>query len=528
MTSYSFSTASAALMGAGLDSSNNGSSGAGNTGYENPHSTYGRESMLRTDRHHGTSPSHYHQAPGPMQTESHAITEKGVGAFSGMDSQGSTALADYFLKQQNMLQGSQDERNDAGREQPADISRMVAAVAAATTTATSSLAQHTYGPEKSRPSATADNTNTAADLPGSAEGATGLVDPLPEFLSSLPMAGQMEAKYAMAPTHADGHDAGSDSTRRDTPSGGLLAAAAAAAASAVGTGSAAGALDHTLGYGHAAYGSTQALQNDSAYTVDGLSFTHTAESSTVTLAPSLSEQSAGGAPDLTAYSISALSRPLNQNASTAAVLLGDSSGTYGASDSNGTGLAGPLGSTNNVGGMLSPHVPPQTPQQYYNQQQAPRSYSDYSTYYRSPPTTLGTNVGASVASSNGGSTQISAAAAAAAAAAMGPAYYTPAAYQQYMRTGAGPYSYYYSQASSRYLPYAAYPPVRHFVSPARPFKCETCEQSFSRNHDLKRHVKIHSGIKPHKCPKCGKSFGRSDALKRHSMVKRCRSATTSS
>ncbi|KAI9477177.1 hypothetical protein BX667DRAFT_461445, partial [Coemansia mojavensis] len=60
------------------------------------------------------------------------------------------------------------------------------------------------------------------------------------------------------------------------------------------------------------------------------------------------------------------------------------------------------------------------------------------------------------------------------------------------------------------------------------FKCETCEQSFSRNHDLKRHVKIHSGIKPHKCPKCGKSFGRSDALKRHSMVKRCRSATTSS
>ncbi|KAI9500179.1 hypothetical protein BX070DRAFT_177378, partial [Coemansia spiralis] len=52
-------------------------------------------------------------------------------------------------------------------------------------------------------------------------------------------------------------------------------------------------------------------------------------------------------------------------------------------------------------------------------------------------------------------------------------------------------------------------------SPARPFKCETCEQSFSRNHDLKRHVKIHSGIKPHKCPKCGKSFGRSDALKRH-------------
>ncbi|KAI8323681.1 hypothetical protein GQ54DRAFT_237357, partial [Martensiomyces pterosporus] len=55
-------------------------------------------------------------------------------------------------------------------------------------------------------------------------------------------------------------------------------------------------------------------------------------------------------------------------------------------------------------------------------------------------------------------------------------------------------------------------------------KCPTCDQSFSRNHDLKRHVKIHSGHKPHRCPKCGKCFGRSDALKRHSMVKRCRSS----
>ncbi|KAJ2862646.1 hypothetical protein FB639_005366, partial [Coemansia asiatica] len=99
----------------------------------------------------------------------------------------------------------------------------------------------------------------------------------------------------------------------------------------------------------------------------------------------------------------------------------------------------------------------------------------------------------------------------------------------YLRAGAGggSHSYYYSQTPARYIPYGAYPPIRHFVSPARPFKCETCEQSFSRNHDLKRHVKIHSGIKPHKCHKCGKSFGRSDALKRHSMVKRCRSNTTS-
>ncbi|PVU99508.1 hypothetical protein BB559_000635 [Furculomyces boomerangus] len=60
------------------------------------------------------------------------------------------------------------------------------------------------------------------------------------------------------------------------------------------------------------------------------------------------------------------------------------------------------------------------------------------------------------------------------------------------------------------------------MSVSRPFKCPTCEQSFSRNHDLKRHIKIHTGIKPYKCKRCNKRFGRSDALKRHSLVKRCR------
>ncbi|OMJ29700.1 Zinc finger and BTB domain-containing protein 7C [Smittium culicis] len=56
----------------------------------------------------------------------------------------------------------------------------------------------------------------------------------------------------------------------------------------------------------------------------------------------------------------------------------------------------------------------------------------------------------------------------------------------------------------------------------RPYKCNACNQSFSRNHDLKRHIKIHTGVKPYKCKKCGKKFGRSDALKRHSLVKKCR------
>lgn len=47
----------------------------------------------------------------------------------------------------------------------------------------------------------------------------------------------------------------------------------------------------------------------------------------------------------------------------------------------------------------------------------------------------------------------------------------------------------------------------------RPFKCDTCPQSFNRNHDLKRHKRIHLAVKPFPCLHCEKSFSRKDALK---------------
>ena len=56
----------------------------------------------------------------------------------------------------------------------------------------------------------------------------------------------------------------------------------------------------------------------------------------------------------------------------------------------------------------------------------------------------------------------------------------------------------------------------------RPFKCDECVQSFNRNHDLKRHKRIHLAVKPFGCDKCGKTFSRKDALRRHWLVKGCR------
>ncbi|KAG5207316.1 Specific RNA polymerase II transcription factor [Trichophyton interdigitale] len=55
----------------------------------------------------------------------------------------------------------------------------------------------------------------------------------------------------------------------------------------------------------------------------------------------------------------------------------------------------------------------------------------------------------------------------------------------------------------------------------RPFRCDTCQQSFNRNHDLKRHKRIHLAVKPFPCNYCDKSFSRKDALKRHILVKGC-------
>ncbi|GFR09044.1 hypothetical protein TNCT_212981 [Trichonephila clavata] len=51
----------------------------------------------------------------------------------------------------------------------------------------------------------------------------------------------------------------------------------------------------------------------------------------------------------------------------------------------------------------------------------------------------------------------------------------------------------------------------------RPFACDhhKCGKTFTRNEELTRHKRIHTGVRPHQCSLCLKRFGRRDHLKKH-------------
>ncbi|RIA92490.1 hypothetical protein C1645_64815 [Glomus cerebriforme] len=52
-------------------------------------------------------------------------------------------------------------------------------------------------------------------------------------------------------------------------------------------------------------------------------------------------------------------------------------------------------------------------------------------------------------------------------------------------------------------------------SQEKPFQCDICHHFFRRHHDLKRHAKLHTGEKPYQCEHCKRKFARLDALNRH-------------
>ncbi|KAI0029879.1 hypothetical protein K488DRAFT_72627 [Vararia minispora EC-137] len=77
-------------------------------------------------------------------------------------------------------------------------------------------------------------------------------------------------------------------------------------------------------------------------------------------------------------------------------------------------------------------------------------------------------------------------------------------------------------SADRHYQYHGYPPSsdstsmsRQRTPPAAQICCDLCGTTFTRRHDLNRHMGSHHGDASYQCPFCTRTYARADSLKRH-------------
>ena len=52
----------------------------------------------------------------------------------------------------------------------------------------------------------------------------------------------------------------------------------------------------------------------------------------------------------------------------------------------------------------------------------------------------------------------------------------------------------------------------------KPYQCQQCLKSFSSNHQLLQHIRIHTGEKPYKCSYCDRRFKQLSHVQQHTRL----------
>lgn len=62
------------------------------------------------------------------------------------------------------------------------------------------------------------------------------------------------------------------------------------------------------------------------------------------------------------------------------------------------------------------------------------------------------------------------------------------------------------------------PAIMGASSEVKPHQCQQCLKSFSSNHQLVQHIRVHTGEKPYKCTYCDRRFKQLSHVQQHTRL----------